>query len=462
MKPKYPEPKPPVSNHAQRNRTAWQIHRRRPDGRAHPGRLPAPSFQATPTAEAQANNAAMGKPGIVDQANPNDSLLTVRPGMTLTVDTTGIDDDDGITPANLMYQWAYSDGTNVTDISGATTVTYLIEDKDIGKALVVKVTFTDDLGNNEGPLQSPPTNLIGAKNLIVSNKDEDPGTRFAIALTATRSKLAQDFTSSATADTFTLDFVELTFGNIANTSTIGDGITITLNDDSSGDPGSALCTLENPDTFSSSGAHNFYAPTEDISSLCPRLEPSTAYHLVIEKKSSYTDAVTITHHLNKRTDSGSAFDWTIPKAAQHYSSSTWTDNALGSPILIDIRARLTEFELAELTETEVPFGWSLTPEGIAGGQKFRLMFLTEGDEKPTATDINIYNQFVQGQADAGHADIQDHANQFRVLASTADDDARDNTETTSSDTDAPIYWLNGAKVADNYADLYDETWDEET
>ena len=34
-------------------------------------------------------------------------------------------------------------------------------------------------------------------------------------------------------------------------------------------------------------------------------------------------------------------------------------------------------------------------------------------------------------------------------------DARDNTETTSSDTDAPIYWLDGAKVADNYADLYD-------
>ena len=23
----------------------------------------------------------------------------------------------------------------------------------------------------------------------------------------------------------------------------------------------------------------------------------------------------------------------------------------------------------------------------------------------------------------------------------------------------PIYWLNGAKVADNYADFYDDTWD---
>ena len=83
------------------------------------------------------------------------------------------------------------------------------------------------------------------------------------------------------------------------------------------------------------------------------------------------------------------------------------------------------------------------------------MFLTD-DESPTSTDINVYNEFVQVQAAAGHADIQEHASQFRVLGSTADDDARDNTETTSSDTDAPIYWLNGAKVADNYADLYDE------
>ena len=88
------------------------------------------------------------------------------------------------------------------------------------------------------------------------------------------------------------------------------------------------------------------------------------------------------------------------------------------------------------------------------------MFLT-GNDSPTASDIDVYNEFVQAQAAAGHADIQEHAGQFRVLGSTAAVDARDNTETTSSDTDAPIYWLNGAKVADGYTDLYDGTWQEE-
>ena len=42
-------------------------------------------------------------------------------------------------------------------------------------------------------------------------------------------------------------------------------------------------------------------------------------------------------------------------------------------------------------------------------------------------------------------------------------DARDNTATTftSSDKGVPIYWLNGNKVADEYEDFYDGSWDDE-
>ena len=48
---------------------------------------------------------------------------------------------------------------------------------------------------------------------------------------------------------------------------------------------------------------------------------------------------------------------------------------------------------------------------------------------------------------------------FRVVGSTAAVDARDNTYTTG--TGMRIYWLNGNKAADDYADFYDGTWDEE-
>ena len=52
------------------------------------------------------------------------------------------------------------------------------------------------------------------------------------------------------------------------------------------------------------------------------------------------------------------------------------------------------------------------------------------------------------------------ASQYRVVGSTSSVDARTNTGTTG--TGVPIYWLNGNKVADNYADFYDGNWDDET
>ena len=45
-----------------------------------------------------------------------------------------------------------------------------------------------------------------------------------------------------------------------------------------------------------------------------------------------------------------------------------------------------------------------------------------------------------------------------MLGCTSTTDADTNTNTGSSDTAAPIYWLNGAKVANNYTDFYDGTW----
>ena len=387
-------------------------------------------FQGAPLAQAAAGDAT-GKPGIVDQANPGVSLTTVRPGMTLLAETTDIMDTDGLTTPGWTYQWKHIDANaNETEISGATSATYLVKESDIGKAFAVSVTFTDDAMNAEGPLQSANTQYVGPIGLIVSNTGGDASFRLGIALTSTETRLAQGFQSSSSAEAATLDYVELTFHNIGDTTDVGENLTVTLNSDSSGSPDATLCTLVNPDTFSTTGNHKFHAPAGTISTLCPRLGPSTKYHVVVEKDSTYADAVSVTHELGLlgTSDNGSALGWTIPNEAQAYSSSTWTDNPSLLPMLINVRAR-PDFELAALTETEVPFGWGLTPTGIAGGEKFRLLFLTE-DESPTSTDIDVYNEFVQAQAAAGHADIQEHASQFRVLGSTADDDVRDNTETT--------------------------------
>ena len=420
------------------------------------------SLQVEVKGEALTNSAPTGLPGIVDQANPGDTLTTVRPGMTLLAATGSIMDTDGITNPGWMYQWKHVVGDTTTNISGATSATYLVTDSDIGKAFVVSVSFTDDAMNAEGPLQSGPTQAVGPIDLIVWNTTLDTAFRNTSTLSATTPKVAQSFVSSSSAETYTLDHIELIFGSIGDTATVSDNLTVTLNKNDSGDPGDVLCTLKNPTTFSSSGPHKFHAPaaTDGTSGFCPDLTASNTYHVVVEMDSSYTETISITTYLyNPGAELGTAHGWTMPNDGQSYTSSAWANNE-NTPFLIDVRAR-PDFELAALTETEVPFGWSLTPEGTDSGEKFRLLFLTD-DESPTSTDINVYNEFVQAQAAAGHDDIQEHAGQFRILGSTAADDARDNTETTSSDTDAPIYWLNGAKVADNYADLYDESWDEES
>ena len=110
----------------------------------------------------------------------------------------------------------------------------------------------------------------------------------------------------------------------------------------------------------------------------------------------------------------------------------------------------------------VPSSWSLKPAGLSAGG-FRLIFLSSTKHNAESSNIGTYNTFVQNRAAAGHADIRDYSSAFKVVGCTADVDARDNTGTTHTSTDrgVPIYWLDGNKVADNYQDFYDGTWDDE-
>ena len=99
--------------------------------------VPGPSSQ-----QQAANSPATGGPGI--DGSP-------RTGETLTATTSGIADEDGMTGAVFAYQWIRHDLATATDtdIEGATGSTYTVTSADEGKALKVRVTFTDDAGNEE-------------------------------------------------------------------------------------------------------------------------------------------------------------------------------------------------------------------------------------------------------------------------------------------------------------------------
>ena len=99
-------------------------------------------------------------------------------GETLTAGTTAIADSDGTDNAVFTYQWLRLDGVSESDISGATSSSYTLTDADEGKTIKVRVSFTDDAGNDETvtstatttvepePVEPPaaPQNLTAASN----------------------------------------------------------------------------------------------------------------------------------------------------------------------------------------------------------------------------------------------------------------------------------------------------------
>ena len=92
------------------------------------------------TEEARPNSPATGLPTISG---------TAQVGETLAADTSGIGDADGLANVSYSYQWVANDGTSDADISGATGSSYTLAGADLGKAVRVRVSFTDDRGHEE-------------------------------------------------------------------------------------------------------------------------------------------------------------------------------------------------------------------------------------------------------------------------------------------------------------------------
>ena len=87
---------------------------------------------------------------------------TAQVGQSLNVDTSTISDKDGLTNAVFRYQWITSDQTADTEIRGATEAAYTLDEEDVGKSIWLRVTFTDDAGNEE-TLTSTPSAPVAAR-----------------------------------------------------------------------------------------------------------------------------------------------------------------------------------------------------------------------------------------------------------------------------------------------------------
>ena len=173
---------------------------------------------ATPAApEPAANSPATGSPAITG---------TAQVGGTLTADTSGIADEDGLENVTFTYQWRV-DGTA---IAGATANTYKLVEADKGKTVKVRVSFTDDAGNEE-TLTSAATDAVEA-----APTPNNPAT--GVPTISGTAQVGETLTAdtSGIEDTDGLDNADFTYQWLADDTAIADatGSTYTLADTDEG------------------------------------------------------------------------------------------------------------------------------------------------------------------------------------------------------------------------------------
>ena len=285
-----------------------------------------------PTSEIEAqpaNTPATGVPTISG---------TAQVGETLTADTSGIGDADGLANVSYVYQWIRTDGGTDTDITGATDSAYTLTNDDQGKTIKLKVTFNDGKGNSE-TLTIVSASDVGESEqkpqLLVSNLGVNVATGIMRPLSAARSGFAQAFTTGTETDGYALGSVGIQVSDFSDGSTVGDHLQVTIKGVASeGEPGGAHCTLTNPTSFSAPGVIAFEAPAGAGS--CPQLAAETTYFVVIEwVNPSGTDSFALipqTYPTEETAateeDPGGAEGWSIADQSYYLTVSsnarTWT------------------------------------------------------------------------------------------------------------------------------------------
>ena len=453
---------------------------------------------------ARQNTAATGAPGIDG---------TPQVGQTLTAtDGTMADDDELPTttfPDGYAFQWVLVDGATETDIADADSQTYVPVPGDVGKTIKVKVSFTDG-GDTEETLTSAATQTVAAApedcatdrpgaewctQMTVVSVRQSTGTRYGYSLASPahgsldKPAIVHGATTydvhglwiwdadGGGSDTVTVDF---------QTGRVPHGTAF----DFGGTTFAAASNFEHP---SDDTRYRWPRPADFAwldgqtvtvsANLPPVLTGATvkgAELVLIYHENLDTGSIPATSLYSVAVDggtgtapsnvtvSGRKVTLTLASAVKLAQTVTVTytvpaSNPVQDGSGIDAHALTNEAVINTTGAAPVSADWALKPSAVVEGDLFRLIFATSTTRNATSTDIADYNTFVQNAAAAGHTAIRSYSAGFRVVGCTASVDARNNTSTThtSTDTGVPIYWLNGAKVADDYADFYDGSWDNE-
>ena len=417
-----------------------------------------------------ANTAATGKPGITG---------TAQVGQTLTATVGTSADVDGLpnpflTDVNTSFQWirVATDNTE-TNIASATASTYTLVAADLGTTIKVKVGFADYYDYDETLTSDATAAVAASTNTPATGAPTITGTA-QVGQTLTAGTTAIMDANGLTSVSYTYQWIRVDGGTETNIS----GATATTYTLVAADLGTTIKVTvsftddaNNAETLTSDATAAVSAAANTLATGAPTITGTA------QVGQTLTAGTTAIMDANGLTSVSYTYQWIRVDggAETNISGATATTYTLvaadlGTTIKVTVSftddANNPEARTSAATaavSAVVPSNWTLKPTALAAGAKFRLLFLSSTKRNATATDIATYNTFIQTRAAAGHTDIRAYSAGFRVVGCTAAVDARDNTKTTYTTTDkgVPIYWLNGAKAADQYEDFYDGSWDDE-
>ena len=365
------------------------------------------------------NNPPMGQPRITG---------TARVGQTLTAVTTDIQDADGL--GDFAYQWK-ADGTN---IAGAMDSSYTLTNNEVGKRIMVTVSFTDGIGTEETVTSQPTaaviTTVTAATRTIIDD-DAPPDTIIdddappdTIELRVSPASVAENAgmtdimataafpQGSATLSTPTVVNVTLTAAtaqtadftpvqpfDITIPASAGSGTAtfqFTPTDDTSME-GSETVILSG--TTTASGITTINPATLTITDAGTPPPPPPALTVAFDPASYSTteggDPVTVRVTLNRTSDQ----DVTIPitvmpqgaTEADDYTVSGLTDGTLSfAPGDLSKTFMIVANEDTDSDDETIELGFGTLPEGVSKGEMATAtLTITDDDVPPDTIELRV-------------------------------------------------------------------------
>ena len=237
-------------------------------------------------------------------------------GEELSLNTSDISDENGLSNAEYSYQWVRVDATGEFDIPEATEATYTLSALDEGRSIRARVAFKDD----EGYAEEPSSNIsvvVASKyaavtgNTLVSNSDQ-VSSLHAVSFAGSVPIRAQSFATGSHTKGYTLSGVAI---NLAERT----GMTprLSIYSDSSGGVGSLLKGLSNPGPIGSDIGDTYHFSAGDY-----HLQPDTTYWLVLER-STGTGNCDLLVTENTDDDTGAALGWRMGNGSLLFARSAW-------------------------------------------------------------------------------------------------------------------------------------------